>query len=173
MNRSIVMVGVAIILAGLALVASPIVLTGAESFTIEQETGIFLSPIGLLVIMIGAVQANPEMTTVGGTFGNPDVTPERPAAAPPPTTGRTTPLGYNPREPVNCRQCGSVITFDLAFCPRCARPRECRGCGRPLGMAEDRTDCPGCHRVEAFCNCPRVARPRPAYPTASSRVRRP
>lgn len=173
MNRSIVLVGVAIIVAGLALVASPLVLLGTEVFTIEQEFGIFLSPVGLLVIMIGAVQANPEITTVGGTFGNPDMAPKRVAPTSPTTTGRATPLGYNPREPVNCRQCGSVITYDLAFCPRCARPRECRGCGRPLGMAEERTDCPGCHRVEAFCNCPRVARPRSAYSTGSARVRRP
>ena len=172
MNRSIVLVGVGIILAGLALVASPIVLTGTEVFTIEQEAGIFLTPVGLLVIMIGAVQANPAITTVGGTFGNPDMTPKRPAAQPSATVIRTTSLGYHPREPVNCRHCGSVITFDLAFCPRCARPRECRGCGRPLGMAEDRTDCPGCHRVEAFCNCPRLARPRGAYTTTTVRTRR-
>ena len=44
MNRSIVLVGIAIILSGLALAASPIVLTGAEQFDVEQEAGIFLTP---------------------------------------------------------------------------------------------------------------------------------
>jgi hypothetical protein len=154
MNRSIILLGVAIILAGLALVASPIVLTGA----------------GLLVVMIGAVQANPAATTVGGTFGNPDANPRRSPPAHPAGTGRP-PLGFNPREPVSCRYCRTVIAFDLAFCPRCARARECRECGRTLGMAETQTDCPGCHRQEAFCNCPRVARAVPRPAVGSSRTR--
>lgn len=172
MNRSIVLVGVGIIVFGLALIASPIALTGAEAFTIEQEFGIFLSPVGLLVIMIGAVQPNPEATTIGGTFGNPEMNPKRPPAAKPAVGVRPASLGYSPREPVNCRYCGSVITFDLAFCPRCARPRDCRGCGRPLGMAEDRTNCPGCHREEALCNCPRIARPTIARGPGPARPRR-
>lgn len=158
MNRSIALLGVGIIVFGLALVASPIALTGAEQFTIEQEGGIFVTPVGLLVVLIGGVQPNPATTTVGGTFGNPDVAPARSSTARPPETTRGS-LGFNPREPVNCRHCRTVIAFDLAFCPRCARARECRGCGRPLGMVADRTDCPGCHRVEAFCNCPHLARP--------------
>ncbi len=172
MNRSIVLVGTAIILAGLALVASPLVLFGGEVFTPEQEFGIFLTPIGLLVIMIGAVQANPSATTVGGTFGNPDVRPARAAGPRTPAGSRAVPLGFNPREAVDCRYCRSVITYDLAFCPRCARPRDCRVCGRVLGMAEDRTDCPGCHRIEAFCRCPRLSRPRSAPLTGPARARR-
>lgn len=171
MNRSITLVGVAIVLGGLALVASPIVLTGGEVFDLEQEAGIFVVPVGLLVILIGAVQPNPERTTVGGTFGNPEADLPRPTKS----RGVELPrphLGFNPREPVSCRYCRTVITFDLALCPRCARPRECRGCGRSLGITEDRTDCPGCHRVEAFCNCARVSRPTPAVPVPPSRQRR-
>ena len=172
MNRSIALVGVGIIVAGCGLVASPIILTGSEVFTMWQELGIFIAPIGLLVIMIGAVQADPERTTVGGTFGNRDVRPSRAGgvrSTPPP---RASARGFNPYEPVDCRYCRSVITFDLAFCPRCARPRDCRGCGQPLGMAADRTDCPGCHRAEAFCNCPHLAKPRAGAVTGVSRARR-
>ncbi len=158
MNRSIALVGVAVILAGFSLVAAPIVLTGTEQFDLFQESGIFLSPIGLLVVLIGGVQPNPERTTVGGTFGNPDERRPGSGSARPVPASRPA-LGYNPHAPVDCRYCRTVITFDLAFCPRCARPRDCRGCGRPLDSAVDAADCPGCHRVEAFCNCPRLARP--------------
>lgn len=171
MNRSIVLVGVGVIVGGLALVASPLVLTGAEMFTIEQEVGIFLTPIGLLVVLIGAVQVNPELTTVGGTFGNPDVSAPRTGPPRPSPAGQSR-RGYNPREPVNCRGCGSIIQFDLALCPRCARPRPCRECGRPLGMAENRTDCPSCHREEAFCNCPKLARPTPTTAFGAPSARR-
>jgi|GEM_PF-475333 len=172
MNRSIALVGVGIILLGLALVASPIVLTGSEQFTIEQEGGIFVTPLGLFVVMIGAVQPNPEATTVGGTFGNPDADLRRSITLRPPEASRP-PLGFNPREPVNCRHCRTVIAYDLARCPRCARPRECRSCGRPLGMQQDRTDCPGCHRVEAFCNCPHLAKaPSSTVLGPPSRIRR-
>lgn len=157
MNRSIAQVGVGILLAGFALVASPIVLFGREIFTPEQIAGILLVPVSLVVVLIGSVQPNPERTTVGGTFGNPEVPNPRPAPAP--TLEAARPLGYSPREPVACRYCGTVVSFDLARCPRCARPRECRTCLRTLDLVHEQTDCPGCHRVEAFCNCPRLARP--------------
>jgi hypothetical protein len=170
MNRSIMLVGVAIIVAGLALVASPIVLTGGEQFDLEQEAGLLLVPVGLIVILIGSVQPNPQRTTVGGPFGNPDADLQRPAKTRSAVPERTA-LGFSPREPVGCRHCRTVIAFDLAVCPRCGRPRDCRGCGRPLGMAEDRTDCPGCHRVEALCNCARVAHLTPAGPVPAPRHR--
>jgi RNA polymerase subunit RPABC4/transcription elongation factor Spt4 len=171
MNRSIVLVGVGIIVAGFALVASPIVLTGSEQFDVEQEAGIFLSPVGLLVVLIGAVQVNPQLTTVGGTFGNPEANPQRATPTRTPDAARPT-RGFSPREPVHCRYCRTVIAYDLAFCPRCARPRECRGCGRLLGVTENRTDCPGCHREEAFCNCPRLARAPSTVSVGPSRGRR-
>ncbi len=171
MNRSIALLGVAVILGGLGLVASPIVLYGAEVFTTLQEAGIFITPVGLLVIMIGAVQANPERTTVGGTFGNPDVRSNRPAGPRAPPASSASRAGFSPREAVDCRYCHTVIAWDLAYCPRCARPRDCRVCGRALGMAADRTDCPGCHRAEAFCNCPKLGRVRPSGSGTSVRPR--
>jgi RNA polymerase subunit RPABC4/transcription elongation factor Spt4 len=170
MNRSITLVGVFIILVGFALVASPIVLTGSEQFDLTQEAGIFLAPIGLLVVLIGAVQANPELTTVAGTFGNPDAAPRRPT---PERSAEPAPRGFSPKSAVDCRYCRTVIPYDLAFCPRCARPRECRGCGRVLGVTEDRTDCPGCHRVEAFCNCPRLNKPTGSMAVRTGGRRRP
>jgi hypothetical protein len=170
MNRSITRVGVAVILGGLALVASPIALTGAEQFNFEQAAGIFITPIGLLVVLIGAVQPNPERTTVGGTFGNPEVDRERPTKSRSVEPTRAY-LGFNPREPVHCRYCRTLIAFDLALCPRCGRPRECRRCGRPLEIVGDRTDCPGCHRAEALCDCARVARGTPEATVAPSRRR--
>ncbi|MGB6442202.1 MAG: hypothetical protein WBF81_02765, partial [Thermoplasmata archaeon] len=77
-------------------------------------------------------------------------------------------LQYNPREPVRCRYCGSLVAFDLAQCPRCARARECRTCSRPLGVVLDRATCPLCARAEALCNCPHLPS-RPATSTAGSR----
>lgn len=158
MNRSITLVGVTVIVAGFALMAFPIVATGAEQLDLELESGIFLAPMGLLVVLIGAVQVNPERTTVAGTFGNPDLSPPRP-----PLTRAKEPeraaIGFNLKSPVQCPNCRTYIAYDLAFCPRCARPRDCRACSRTLGVADDRTDCPGCHRAEAFCSCPRLPGP--------------
>lgn len=157
MNRSITRLGIAILVVGFMLIASPIVLTGAEVFDLEQEAGLLIAPIGLLVVLIGAVQPNPERTTVGGTFGNPEEVhrlragPSRSPAGPPP-------VRWNPNESVFCRYCRTVIAPDLSRCPRCARARECRACGRPLGTVLDRATCPFCGRPEAFCNCPRMVR---------------
>lgn len=170
MNRSITFVGVSVVLAGFVLVALPIVLFAHEVFDLFQEAGVFLVPVGLLVVLIGGVQPNPERTTVRGTFGNPDL-----RAVPPPAShvaSAPRALGYSPREPVACRHCRTLIPFELALCPRCARARSCRGCGRPLGMVADRTDCPGCGKVEAFCHCPHLVRPSGAGPTIYARPRR-
>jgi len=166
MNRSIAYCGVALIAFGFALVAYPIVVTGAEQLDLEQESGFLLAPLGLVVVMLGALALDPARTTVGGAFGNPDAALER--------TSRTSPLEsrerrlFNPHEPVNCRYCRTVITSDLAQCPRCARARDCRNCGRPLGLVNDRVTCPTCARVEGLCNCPQLVRPTPsAHPNLS------
>ena len=166
MNRSIAYVGVGVILAGFALVAFPIVWTGHEVFDIEQLAGFLVAPVGLVVVLIGAVSHDPNRTTVGGTFGNPDEavrpTGTRPAAP-------TRDLSYNPKEPVDCRFCRSVITYDLVNCPRCARARDCRSCGRPLGLVLERPTCPTCARAEVFCNCPILARATPAVSARRAR----
>ncbi|HTT15654.1 MAG TPA: hypothetical protein VMG81_07785 [Thermoplasmata archaeon] len=163
MNRTIVGMGLVILLFSFMLLAFPIVVTGAETFDFEQEAGIFVLPVGLLIILFGAMGHNPEATTVGGAFGNLDDAPRRPGGsgrAPP----ARAPLGYNPKEPVACRYCRTIIPYDIAICPRCARPRACRTCGRPLGLVLDRPTCPTCARAEVFCACPALPRPNRGPP---------
>jgi hypothetical protein len=171
MNRSIVLIGIGLIGFGFALVAFPIATTGSEQLDLEQELGFLVAPLGVVIVMLGALAQDPNRTTVGGAFGNPDVAIERAAlsgpAAPPPRRL------YNPHEPVNCRYCRTVITSDLAQCPRCARARECRNCDRPLGLVTNRPTCPSCGRIEALCNCPVLLRPvgssRPYVPPSRRR----
>jgi hypothetical protein len=169
MNRSIALIGVFVIAFGFALVAYPIALTGTEQLDLEQEVGFLLAPVGLVVVMLGALALNPERTTVGGTFGNPEADLDRTARGRSLEPRPARP--FHPYEPVDCRYCRTVITADLAQCPRCARPRECRSCGRPLAMVEDRVTCPACKRTEALCNCPHLARPG-ASPTANVSIPR-
>jgi len=157
MNRSVVYVGIAVALVGVALLAYPIAVTGSEQFDVEQELGLIVGPVGLIIVGFGAVSADPTRTTVGGLFGNPDE-----AIRPPPRSSeapRHEGLGWSPLEPVDCRYCRTIITHDLARCPRCSRARDCRCCGRPLGMVLERATCPRCARAEAFCNCPLFDRP--------------
>jgi hypothetical protein len=157
MNRSIAWVGVGVILAGLGLVAFPIVTSGAEQLDVEQILGFLVAPLGLFVVLIAATSVDPTRTTIAGTFGNPD--------EPEPGDG-TTASATHPRTSfavaVYCRYCRTVITADLARCPRCSRARDCRNCGRPLGQILERPTCPTCARAEATCDCPWLARPAPA-----------
>jgi len=156
MNRSVVLLGVGVILAGFALVAFPIAVTGEERFDIEQEAGLLVAPVGLVVVMFGASFYDPTRTTVGGAFGNPEE--ELPRRRGGPHSGPLPPsLTYHPHESAACRYCRTNIQYDQATCPRCARARECRSCGRPLGRVLDRVTCPLCARPEAFCNCPRLS----------------
>ena len=158
MNRSIAWIGIGLILAGIGLVASPIAITGREFLDDEQIVGFLLAPVGLFVVLIAAVSVDPTTTTVPGTFGNPDETVREPAAA---ALASPRPRSH-PGATVYCRFCRAVITPDLARCPRCARARDCRTCGRPLGQVLDRPTCPRCARAETFCNCPALARPAAA-----------
>jgi len=171
MNRSIALCGIVLIGFGFALVAYPIAVLGSEHLDLEQEVGFLAAPLGLVIVMLGALAPDPSRTTVGGTFGNPEADLHR--------TNRPTSVEpramhvYNPHEPVNCRFCRTMISADLALCPRCARPRECRTCGRPLGIVADRVTCPGCTRSEGLCNCPALARaPAPARPSTPAYRRR-
>lgn len=154
MNRSIAWVGIVVCLAGLGMVAFPIVVAGRETLDPEQIAGFLVAPIGLFVVLIAAVSVDPYRTTVSGAFGNPDEGPVAPEAERRPTSGVRF---ANPHDPVYCRYCRAVITADLASCPRCARARECRGCRRPLGQVLDRPTCPTCARAEPFCNCSRLS----------------
>ena len=168
MNRSILLIGVGILVVGIALISFPIAVTGQELFDPEQEAGLFFIAPAMAVLLVGSISDDPRVTTVGGTFGNPDVEP-RPAESGRSTMTSRSGLAYNPREPVGCPHCSSIIQADLAQCPRCARPRECRSCGRPVGIVLDRVTCPGCARPEMFCNCPHLP-PRAA--PSSTRGRR-
>jgi len=163
MNRSVAYLGVVTCLAGLALACFPIVVTGHEVFDLEQEVGFLVAPVGLVGVMLAFTLHDPRETTVAGRFGNPEEARRHRAEPLRPTLPS---LGYNPREPAVCRHCRTNITFDQANCPRCARPRECRTCGRPLGYVLDRATCPRCARAEAFCNCPQVARSLAPEPLA-------
>jgi hypothetical protein len=157
MNRTIVGIGLVLLLFGFALAAFPIVVTGHEAFDFEQEAGLYVAPVGLLVILLGAIGHDPAATTVPGAFGNVEETSRRMRTG---GDARPRPVApINPKDPVACRYCRTIITWDLAICPRCARARECRYCGRPLGVVLDRPTCPTCARAEVFCSCPRVARP--------------
>jgi len=157
MHRSIAGIGIAVILAGFALVAFPIATTGSEQLDLEQLAGFLVAPLGLVVVLIAGLSADPRKTTVAGTFGNPEEPGRQVLSGAPPGTRRRL---RNPYEPVHCRHCRSVITAELSNCPRCARARECRTCGRPLGQVLDRPTCPPCARAEPFCNCGLLARPR-------------
>jgi hypothetical protein len=159
MNRSIGWIGVAVVLAGIGLVAFPLVVTGREFLDDEQILGFLVAPLGLFVVLIAAVSVDPRRTTVTGAFGNPDE-PASPAASTP--AGAPRPRPRSPIEPVHCRYCRSVITADLSQCPRCARARDCRPCGRPLGLVLDRPTCPTCALAEPYCHCPALSRPAPA-----------
>jgi len=155
MNRSIVGVGGGILFLAFVLIAFPIAVTGHETFDLEQEAGLYFIAPALAVTLIGSISDDPRVTTIGGTFGNPDMPvpradPKRGMASAPPR------LAYHPREAAACRYCSSIIQPDLAQCPRCARARECRSCGRPLGIVLDRATCPACARPEPFCNCPHL-----------------
>jgi hypothetical protein len=152
-----VYLGAAVALVGLGLLAWPVALYGAERFDLEQEAGLLVGPVGLVIIWIGAVDPDPRRTTVGGFFGNPEEAGLGPEAGGPPSSVERVP--WNPNEPVDCRQCRTVITADLSRCPRCSRARPCRECGRPLGQVLERPTCPRCARAEPRCSCPRLAHP--------------
>lgn len=172
MNRDIAGIGIVFIVLGFGLVAYPIVFLGGEQLDLEQEIGFLVVPLGLVVVMLGALAQNPERTTVGGAFGNPEMTPRRPERGAHAMVEPREMRVFNPHEPANCRYCRTVIAADLALCPRCARPRECRNCGRPLGIVIDRPTCPTCARAEPFCNCPQLPRLTSSTPVKPSTPRR-
>lgn len=168
MNRSIIGVGGGILIFAFVLLAFPIAVTGHEAFDLEQEAGLYFIAPALAVILIGGISDDPRVTTIGGAFGNPDVRLERPEARR--YVGAPPRLAYHPKEAVACRYCASLIQPDLAQCPRCARARECRSCGRPLGIVLERATCPACARPEPFCNCPHLPPRTLSSPAVGRRV---
>jgi hypothetical protein len=152
LNRSIAGIGIAVVVAGIALVAFPIAVTGREGLDPEQIAGFLVAPVGLFVVLIAAISVDPARTTISGTFGNPDEpVPPEPAAPAPRPRGALAASVY-------CRFCRSVIPRELSRCARCSRARACQPCGRPLGMVLDRPTCPTCAQPEPLCNCPLLSR---------------
>ncbi len=170
MNRAITFLGLAILLVGIGLIASPITLTGVETVTPYLELGIFVLPVGLAVILWGASSPDPRLTTVAGVFGNPEENVMRRAEV---GSSRPYDVRYmpGPRESINCRACYTLIPWNLAECPRCGRRRECRTCGKPLFFLSGAVRCLPCVRVEAYCNCPRISRPIAALSGARGGLR--
>lgn len=170
MNRRVTLLGLLLLLVAIGLIASPIVLTGQESLDIEFQLGVLSLPVGLTTILWGAASPNPEMTTVGGAFGNPDENVlarvlRRPAPDP------HVRYASGPKESVNCRHCYTAIPWNVAECSRCGRRRDCRGCGRPLFYLSGAVRCAPCVRVEVYCNCPKLRRsPPPSGTPARARA---
>ncbi len=169
MNRSILGVGVVLLLFSVGLVVSPIALYGFESLTVLSEIGVFLLPAGIVISLLGAVAPDPSITTVGGMFGNPveneihDRRPSSPGSIPARVRG-------SPRQPVNCRQCYTLIGWDLILCPRCGRARECRSCGRVLDWSGNTIVCVRCTHPEVYCNCQEERHVYPVRRPAGTRI---
>ena len=161
MNRRITFLGLFILLIAIALIVSPIAIYGSLQIDIEFEIGVMGLPVGLSVILGGASSPDPGVTTVGGVFGNPDENFLRRLEKSAPFDPRLR-FQPSPKEPANCRQCYTLITWDAAECPRCGRRRECRGCGRPLFYLSGAVRCAPCVRDEVYCNCVKMKRTTPA-----------
>ncbi|HZY70511.1 MAG TPA: hypothetical protein VFF67_05990 [Thermoplasmata archaeon] len=161
MNRTITFLGLAVLLGGIGLVIYPLVTSGSEALDIEVESGIFVLPVALSVLLWGASAPDPRVTTVRGVFGNPDenLLQRRLDRNPALAAARYRP---SPKEPVNCRSCYTLIAPELADCPRCGRRRECRGCGKPLFFLAGAVRCAPCLHDEVYCDCPKVRRTPPA-----------
>ncbi|MCI4368964.1 MAG: hypothetical protein L3K09_05320 [Thermoplasmata archaeon] len=168
MNRGIVSVGLLTLFVAIGLLTYPFATTGVEQFGLVMGAGVFVLPVSLSVILWGASAPNPDVTTVGGVFGNRDEDAVRrmlsPKAAVP--EARFLP---GPRESMNCLSCYTAIPWDIGVCPRCGRPRECRACGRPLFLLAGAVRCGPCVRLEAYCNCPKPKHPRSVHAPARSR----
>jgi hypothetical protein len=158
MNRSIVFVGLALMILSIGLFAYPEILTGAEAVDLEVQVGIVVLPLGIAVIVLGAAAPDPRVTTVGGMFGNSDENEMRRRLARAPPTGQARFLP-SPLESVNCRKCYTAVPAQMADCPRCGTHRECRGCNKPLYFLAGAVRCAPCLKDEVYCSCPKVRKP--------------
>ncbi|MFZ0830185.1 MAG: hypothetical protein WCB18_05605 [Thermoplasmata archaeon] len=165
MNRSLALVGLVLVIVGILLVSIPFLVTSGFQVGYEFYGAGVLFLVGLVILFQAAIASDPHVTTVGGLLGNPIVDESRKAEEAvtnlPATRVRYAP---GPKEPVNCRYCYTAIPWNVLDCPRCARPRHCRNCGKQLYLLAGAVRCAPCVRDETFCNCPRVkpSGPRPA-----------
>jgi LSD1 subclass zinc finger protein len=158
MNRSIVFIGLALFIVSIGLFAYPELVTGAEAVDLEVQLGIFVLPLGIAVMVLGAAAPDPRVTTVGGMFGNADENELRKRLGRAPPTGGARFLP-SPLESVNCRKCYTLIPAQLADCPRCGTHRDCRSCNKPLYFLAGAVRCAPCLKDEVYCSCPRVRKP--------------
>lgn len=164
MNRTLALVGVVLVIGAILAVAIPFLVTSAfqVGYALYGAGLVFL--LGLVLLFRGALAPDPTVTTVGGFLGNPVVDEARRAEEELMTPGaRHVRYAPGPREPVNCRQCYTIIAWNVVDCPRCGRPRECKNCGKKLFFLAGAVRCAPCVRDEAYCNCPwaRPSGPRP------------
>jgi hypothetical protein len=160
MNRSIVLLGVPVLLWGAMIVAAgELVASNGGWQSNALAAGTLLLSAGVGIALWGLASPNPYLTTVRGLFGNPDENElERRLQVPGPSTvARYLP---SPRESVNCRYCYTAIPAQALVCPRCGRRRECRECGKRLFFLSGAVRCAPCIRDEVYCNCPRARRTR-------------
>lgn len=165
MNRSLTSLGAALVVLALALLAYPVVVSGAWRIGLPVMVAIVLLPAGLLVVLLGASSPDPRLTTVGGIFGNPEENLLRKRLV------RGVPVGParyrpSPLESTNCGACYTAIPAGVLDCPRCGHRRECRNCNKPLYFLAGGIRCAPCLKGEIYCDCPRVKR------TAAVRVAR-
>jgi len=157
MNRSLALVGLVLVIVAILVVSIPFLVTSTFQVGYELYVAALMFLVGLAILIRGATAPDPAVTTVGGFLGNPVIDEARRAEE----AVTNVPLSHiryapGPREPVNCRHCYTAIPWNIVDCPRCARPRQCRNCGKRLYFLAGAVRCAPCVRDETYCNCPRV-----------------
>jgi hypothetical protein len=172
MNRSLALVGVVLVIVSILLVSIPFLVTSTFQVNdVLYATGL-LFLIGLVILIQAATAPDPRVTTVGGLLGNPIIDEARKAEqAIIGVPVRQVRYALGPKEPVNCRFCYTLIPWNVLNCPRCARSRQCRNCGKQLYFLAGAVRCAPCVRDESQCNCPRV-RATTARPAGARQVGR-
>lgn len=152
MNRSLTLLGAGLVVAAIAAFAYPVAVSGTETLNVPVEVGIVVLPAGLMVVLFGAASPDPRLTTIGGTFGNPeeDAVERAMRRRPKPTRVR---YKLNPFESVNCAHCYTIIPPNVLECPRCGRERACRACRGTLQQESLWLRCQQCRRDEIYCSC--------------------
>lgn len=155
MNRTTVLLGGLVVVAGLGACAYPVAATGQESLGLPLEAGLLTLGAGLGVVLIGGVSPDPRISTVGGFFGNRDEDRVQRWLREH-THSRAALYKASPFESVHCEYCNTLMPAKSLNCPRCARNRRCRTCRKPLFFLAGAVRCGPCVKDEFFCGCPRV-----------------
>ncbi|MGA7923125.1 MAG: hypothetical protein WCA77_04040 [Thermoplasmata archaeon] len=158
MNRSVVYLGVLALVLALGLFAYPVAVSGSFQLVWETDLAIIALPASLMTILWGATLPDPSLTTVGGVFGSPEENELRRQEAEA-RAAMTARYRSSPHEPTHCRKCYTMVTYDLALCPRCGTARLCRSCAKPLFYLSGAVRCGPCVQDENYCTCPPLARP--------------